>query len=138
MRRVAKQGASAAAYVWDFAAEQSPSWPLRRALRRLGGDVPEVPGTSCSTGAALRSLFADAGFEQVATASFAVGRSFPSFETFWEAQTPNYSPLSEKIVELGAHQRARLIAAVLGELTSAQDGSVRYVAIANAIKARVP
>jgi ubiquinone/menaquinone biosynthesis C-methylase UbiE len=138
MRRVAKQGATAAAYVWDFAAEQSPSWPLRRALRLLGIHVPEVPGTSCSTDAALRSLFAEAGFEQIATTSFAVARSFPNFTTFWEAQTPNYSPLSKEIVDLGAHERARLMDVVRDELTSAQDGPVRYAANANAIKARVP
>jgi ubiquinone/menaquinone biosynthesis C-methylase UbiE len=138
MRRVAKQGATAAAYVWDFAAEQSPSWPLRRAMKLLGVRVPEVPGTSCSTDAALRSLFAEAGFEQIATTSFAVTRSFPNFTTFWEVQTPNYSPLSEEVADLGAHERARLIDVVLGELTSAQDGSVRYAAKANAIKARVP
>ena len=40
MRRVARPAGLVAAYVWDFAEELSPSAPLRRAMRRLGADVP--------------------------------------------------------------------------------------------------
>ena len=48
MRRVARPGGLIAACVWDFAAELSPSGPLRRAMRRIGIDAPPVPGTDAS------------------------------------------------------------------------------------------
>ena len=45
MRRVARPGGVVAGYVWDFAGECSPGSLLRRAMRRIGADVPAVSGT---------------------------------------------------------------------------------------------
>ena len=57
MRRVARPGGLIAACVWDFAAELSPSGPLRRAMRRIGIDPSPVPGTDASGQAVLADLF---------------------------------------------------------------------------------
>ena len=53
MRRVARPGGLIAACIWNFAAELSPSGPLRRAMRRIGIDAPPVPGTDTSGAAVL-------------------------------------------------------------------------------------
>jgi ubiquinone/menaquinone biosynthesis C-methylase UbiE len=73
MRRVARAGGVVAGYVWDFTAELSPSGPLRRGMRQVGADVPQVPGTEDSRIGALGSLFERAGFEAVATRTIDFG-----------------------------------------------------------------
>ena len=61
MRRVVRPGGIAAAYVWDFEPELSPSGPLRRALKAMAIDVPPLPGTQVSSLPALAALFEQAG-----------------------------------------------------------------------------
>ena len=80
-------------YVWDFAAELSPSWPLRMGLREMGVDAPQVPGAAGSSVDELRALFERAGFEQISLRSFDVTVTFPNFEDFWQSQTQRYSPV---------------------------------------------
>ena len=79
MRRVARPGGLIAACVWDFAAELSPSGPLRRAMRRIGIDAPPVPGTEASRLAALADLFEKGGLKAVTTTSIEVARSVSRF-----------------------------------------------------------
>ncbi|HXJ09694.1 MAG TPA: methyltransferase domain-containing protein, partial [Burkholderiales bacterium] len=61
MRRVARPGGVVSGYVWDFGKDLSPSGPLRRAMRSVGAEVPDIPGTAYSSEQALRSLLAEAG-----------------------------------------------------------------------------
>lgn len=44
MLRVARRGGTIGGYVWDFAADLSPTWPMRRGLRQLGASVAPTPG----------------------------------------------------------------------------------------------
>ena len=49
MRRVTRPYGMVGGYVWDFAADRSPSWPFNRALSGLGIEPPQLPGTPDST-----------------------------------------------------------------------------------------
>ena len=138
MRRVARAGGFVAGYVWDFAAELSPSWPLRRGMRQFGADIPELPGTRDSSLGALNSLFEQAGFERIATKSIEVTLSYSDFDDFWQAQTPSYSPTTKIIAAMTKSERVRLMEAVRAGLPVRPDGKIEYSARANAIKARVP
>lgn len=138
MRRVARSGGLVAGSVWDFAAELSPSWPLRLGMRRIGADVPHVPGTRDSSLEALHSLFERAGFESIATTTVDVTVQFPDFDAFWQAQTPSYSPTSKIIAAMTSSDRTRLIEALRAGLPVRPDGGIVYSARANAIKVRVP
>jgi len=138
MRRVARPGGLIAGYVWDFAAEVSPSGPLRRALQQIGFEVPPVPGGRDSSLDRLHSLFEQAGLESIATRSIEVMVPFPDFETFWRAQTPSYSPTTKMIAAMTAPERERLIEAVRTALPITATGQIQYVARANAIKASTP
>ncbi|MGH6727350.1 MAG: class I SAM-dependent methyltransferase [Pseudolabrys sp.] len=100
MRRVARAGGVVAGYVWDFAAERSPTWPLRLGIRQIGGDVPTVPGASDSSLGALAALFEQAGFAEIATRAIDVTVPFPDFADFWLAQTPSYSPIAKTIAAM--------------------------------------
>ncbi len=138
MRRVARRGGIVAGYVWDFAAERSPSWPMRAGMRNFGMAVPDVPGTEISSLSALMSLFEGAGLEEIVTRPIEVANSFPDFEVFWQAQTPSYSPATKMIAAMPETDRRRLIETVRAGFPLSSDGRIEYSARANAIKARVP
>jgi len=86
--------------------------------------------------AALKSLFQRAGFTAVETRCFEVTLGFYSFEDFWQAQTPSYSPMTKEILAMSAGERARLMEAVKAELPVDRNGTIQYSARANAIKSR--
>lgn len=134
MRRVACGGGLVGGFVWDFANERSPTWPMREALRRMGKAVPDVPGTSESTEAALRRLFVDAGFEAVATTVYEVTVSFTDLESYWESQTPGYSPVTQFIRAMSESDRA-LLRRTLHDVVPRRGGRIEYAARANAVKA---
>jgi SAM-dependent methyltransferase len=138
MRHVVRPGGLVAGYVWDFAGERSPSWPLRHGMRQCGVNAPDAPGARDSTLDALTSLFEQAGFESVATMSIDVTVSFADFDLFWQAQTPSYSPITKTIAAMTKGDRGRLIDAVRAGLPLRPDGRIEYSARANAIKASVP
>jgi ubiquinone/menaquinone biosynthesis C-methylase UbiE len=138
MRRVARLGGLVAACVWDFAAELSPSWPLRRGMRRIGANAPPVAGTHDSSLDALASLFHQAGLEDIATSSIDVRVAFDDFDDFWRAQTPHYAPTTDAISVMTRTERATLIEAVRTEMAVRSDDRIEYSARANALRARSP
>ena len=137
MRRVACNGGLVGGFVWDFAAERSPTWPMREALRRMGKAVPDVPGTSESTEAALRRLFVAAGFDAVATTVYEVTVSFTDLAAYWESQTPGYSPVTQLIRAMSESDRA-LLRRTLDDVVPWRGGRIEYAARANAVKAVRP
>jgi ubiquinone/menaquinone biosynthesis C-methylase UbiE len=138
MRRVARIGGVVAGYVWDFGEELSPSGPFRLGMRGVVADLPALPGTEDSSLRALRSLFTQAGLEEIATRTIEVTVSFADFTDFWLAQTPSYSPMTKMIAAMTISERARLTEAVRAHVPIRRDGRIEYRARANAIKARVP
>jgi SAM-dependent methyltransferase len=137
MRRVARPRGQVGGYVWDFAAELSPSGPLRKALRRSGADVPASPGTDASSLEALGALFEGAGLAQIETRVIEVCLSYASFDEFWVAQTPGYAPVTKVIAAMKESERMRLMRLVQAALPAGPNGSIEYFARAHAIKARV-
>ena len=107
-------------------------------MRQFGADVPELPGTRDSSLDALDALFRDAGFERVATRSIEVTLRYPSFDEFWQAQTPSYSPTTRIIAAMTTSECARLKKTVREGLPVHADGGIEYSARAHAIQARVP
>jgi ubiquinone/menaquinone biosynthesis C-methylase UbiE len=138
MRRVTRRQGLVAGYIWDFNEELSPSGPFRVGMREVVADLPALPGTEDSSLGALRSLFARAGFEEIATRTIEVSVAFPSFDDFWLAQTPSYSPMTRMIAAMTTSERAKLTEAVRAHVPIRRDGGIEYPARANAIKARVP
>ena len=116
MRRVARPGGLIAACVWDFAAELSPSGPLRRAMRRIGIDAPPVPGTDASRLTVLADLFEKGRLKAVTTTSIEVAVSFRDFDDFWLSQTPQYTPTTKVIAAMSLGDRQALMEAVRTEL----------------------
>ena len=137
MRRVARPGGLIAACVWDFAAELSPSGPLRRAMRRIGIDAPPVPGTDASRLAALADLFERGRLRAVTTTSIEVAVSFRDFDDFWLSQTPRYTPTTKVIAAMSLRDRQALMEAVRADLRPL-PGGIGYSARANAVRGHCP
>jgi ubiquinone/menaquinone biosynthesis C-methylase UbiE len=138
MRRVARIGGVVAGYVWDFGEELSPSGPFRLGMREVVAELPALPGTEDSNLSSLCRLFTGAGLEEIDTRTIEVSISFPSFDDFWLAQTPSYSPMTKIIAAMTTGERAKLTKAVRARVPIHKDGSIEYPARANAIKAQVP
>lgn len=138
MRRVARPGGLVAGCIWDFAAELSPSWPVRLGMSRLGIEAPPVTGAEHSSLDALTSMFQQAGFEDVATTSIEVTASFANFDELWLAQTPSYAPITKVIAHMPETARARLQEVVSAELPTLPDGRIAFRARANAVRGRAP
>jgi ubiquinone/menaquinone biosynthesis C-methylase UbiE len=138
MRRVARPGGTIAGYVWDFAADRSPSGPLRRALGQLGVELAPLPGAEASRLDALTSLFKAAGLDAISTTCFDVTVRFPDFDDFWQAQTPSYHPMAKAIARMEERDRAKLVDRLRADLAVQPGHPIEYSARANAIKARVP
>jgi ubiquinone/menaquinone biosynthesis C-methylase UbiE len=138
MRRVTRSHGMVAGYIWDFGQELSPSGPFRIGMREMVADLPALPGADDSNLDALCSLFAGAGLEQIATRTIEVAVSFSSFDDFWLAQTPSYSPMTKLIAAMTVGERAKLVEAVRAHVPISDDGKIEYSARANAISARLP
>ena len=134
--RVARPGGLIGACVWDFAAERSPSGPLRRAMRRIGIDVPPIPGTEASGCSALTELFERGALTDVVTTSIDVDVSFHNFDDFWNSQMPNNAPITGLIAAMTRKDQHDLRAMLRSELQHLPGGAVKHSARANATKAR--
>jgi ubiquinone/menaquinone biosynthesis C-methylase UbiE len=134
--RVVRPGGLIGACVWDFAAERSPSGPLRRAMRRIGIDAPPVPGTEASELSTLIELFEGEALTDVVATTIDVTVSFKNFDHFWNSQTPNNAPITNLIAAMAPKDQDDLRAMVRSELRHLTGGAVAYSACANAIKAR--
>jgi SAM-dependent methyltransferase len=137
MRRVARRRGTIGGYVWDFAAELSPTWPLRVGLRELGALIGPTPGAGNSSLTGLKALFERAGLEGVETSSINVTMRFPDFDDFWASQTPNFNPIVKMIAKLEMSDRTRLIDVVRTKVLR-PDGTVEYSARANAVRGKAP
>jgi SAM-dependent methyltransferase len=136
MRRVCRRGGVVAGYVWDSASDLVASWPLTRAMRKMGKEPPRVPGFASS--AALQDVFEQAGLDDIAVRPIEVTVTFPDFETYWRTHTPTFTPHGKVIAELSNADRFTLINLVRAELPVNHDASVAYEARAIAIKSLVP
>jgi SAM-dependent methyltransferase len=137
MLRVARRGGTVGGYVWDFAADLSPTWPMRRGLRQLGASIAPTPGAENTGLTALSALFERAGLQGVVTNSVDVTMRFADFDDFWATHTPSFYPIAKMISKLGMSDRTRLIEAVRAEVVRS-DGTVEYSARANAVSGRTP
>lgn len=134
--RVARPGGLIGACVWDFSTESSPSGPLRRAMRRIGIDVPAIPGTEASQLSPLTELFEGEALTDVVTTTIDVAVSFDNFDDFWNSQTPNNTRITNLIGGLTPKDKDGLRGMLRSELQQFAGGAVKYSARANAIKAR--
>ena len=138
MRRVGRPGGLVAGYVWNFAERQSPTWPLTRAMQRIGVEPPKTPGADITALAELETLFQRTGLTGITTRVIDVSVEFPDFVEYWRTQTPAFNPLGKAIAAMSDAQRQTLVNAVREEISPRDGGPISFTARAHAVKALVP
>lgn len=138
MRRVTRPYGMVGGYVWDFAADGSPSRPFNQALTGLGIEAPQLPGTPESTLEGMQAMFAGAGLHDIATRAIDVTCAFRDFDTFWRTQTPLMHPVGKLVASMSEADRGALKDAVRAQVPAGADGKIAYAARANAVMGRVP
>ena len=131
MCRVARPGAIVAAYIWDFVNERTPNSCLCAGLRHVGIEAPRFPRIE------LVELFHQTAYRDINTQTFDVTVTFDSFETFWQSQTPDFSPITKTIGALLPPEKTKLVEFVR-KRSLGKDGVASWSARAHAIRARVP
>jgi SAM-dependent methyltransferase len=137
MVRVVRPGGSVSAYAWDILGGGFPYAALQEEMATLGRPSLGPPSADASRLDTLRSLWADAGLEQIETREITVERTYPDFDTFW-AIARTGPRLASPMAAMPAEDAARLQARLRARLGFGADGPATVAARANAIHGRVP
>ena len=108
MGRVAREGATVAACVWDLAGGRSPLSTFWRAVAELEPGHPgeaRLPGTREGD---LARLARDAGLDVVAEEVLTVSSDYASFEEWWEPYTFGVGPAGTHVAGLDEAGRTAL------------------------------
>lgn len=108
MARVTRPGGVVAACVWDHAGDQGPLGAFWRAARDLDPDVHDESHLAGVRAGHLAELFEAAGLGHVEQATLSVGRSYASFEDWWEPYTRGVGPAGAYVARLDPDQQVVL------------------------------
>ena len=138
MARVARDGGTIAAYVWDYAGEMQLMrhfWDAAAALDPEARKLDEGPRFPLCRPEALAQLFSDAGLREVATTALDVPTPFESFDDYWQPFLGGQGPAPAYAMSLDENARSRLRERLRGRLPARADGSIALAARAWAVRA---
>lgn len=141
MARVAGNGGTLAAYVWDYGGRMELMrhfWDAASALDPKAVPLDEGRRFPLCRPEALVKLFADAGLEAVEVQAIDIATRFASFDDYWEPFLGGQGPAPAYAMSLGNEARARLRDHVRERLPVEADGSISLTARAWAARATVP
>jgi SAM-dependent methyltransferase len=138
MKRVVKPQGTVGAYVWDNLGGGFVQRPLVEALAAMGVEAPAGSGLKNTRIEELRTLFEQAGLDQVGTRTIEIEVSYENFDDYWSAQTGFTNLVVQPIRKMPEPEVARLQAYLRDRLPTDRRGRIVYPARANAVKGRVP
>lgn len=140
MGRVARQGGTVSAYVWDYPGDMHllrTFWDAAVELGLADRSVHEgVRFGFCRPGP-LHGLFADAGFVDVDTAALVVPLVFADFADFWSPFLSGQGPAPSWAMSLGDADRSAFRDALQARLPTRGDGSIHLTARAWGVRGSV-
>lgn len=137
MRRVARRGATAAVYVWDYAGEMQlmrKFWDAAIALNPKARDLDEGLRFPICRPEALRDLFTAAGLRDVETRAIDVPTVFEGFDDYWSPFLAGQGPAPGYCMSLAEADRHALRERLKASLPSGGDGQIRLTARAWAVR----
>ncbi len=137
LARVVRRGGLVATYMWEFP-DGVPPAPLAAAMKDLGVAPPVRPSVEASKRDAMRAIWQDAGFTDLATEVIRIRVSFASFDDFWDSNAVPVGPAGKAVSELSPSVREQLKTRLRQRLPIAADGTIAYEAFANAVKGHAP
>ncbi len=137
MARVVAPGGVVSAYGWDLHDGGFPYASLQDEMRQLGIDFPMPPSPDAARLDTLRTLWSDAGLQDVETHEITAERTFADFDDYWTTILvgPAVGP---SLAALDTDEMTRLIARMRARLSADPAGRITYSARANAVTGRVP
>lgn len=139
-RRVARPGATIAAYVWDYAGRMEllrMFWDAAVALDPRAAELDEGRRFGAMTQPErLREAWLAAGLEAVEVRSIETPTRFVDFDDYWEPFTADVGPAPGYASSLPDEHRARLRDKLRTSLPIQSDGSIHLVANAWAVLGR--
>jgi ubiquinone/menaquinone biosynthesis C-methylase UbiE len=136
MVRVTKPGGSVSSYIWDIAGGGLTMEPIRAALKTGGLEAP-VTGPEKATCAYMENLWQTLGLQDIETTHIEVPLNYENFEDFWESNTGIPNSVANAVKKLAGDDVAKLKKNLEEELSSADTGSISYMAAVNAVKGKV-
>jgi SAM-dependent methyltransferase len=140
MARVAVNGGTIAAYVWDYAGKMQLMRYFWDAAVELNPDAARmdegVRFPQCRP-EALEELFRDAGLNEVAVTSIDVPTHFANFDDHWQPFLGGQGPAPAYAMSLDEPARAQLRERIRQRLPIAADGSISLIARAWAVRSNV-
>lgn len=137
--RVAKPGATVAAYVWDYAGKMEflrYFWDAAVALDADAAALHEGQRFPLCHAAPLQQLWQEAGLEDVTVQAIDVATPFADFESYWQPFTLGNFPAPQYALALDEPQRATLKQQLQSTIPTAADGSLQLIARAWAVRGR--
>jgi len=127
LRRVARPGATVAAYVWDYAEGMQMMrrfWDAAAALEPAAAALDEGRRFPLCRPDALQALFAEAGFGAVAVNAIEVPTVFRDFDDFWSPFLGGQGPAPAWCMSLPEVSRAAIRERLRATLPAAADGTI--------------
>jgi len=140
MKRVAAQGATIAAYVWDYSDKMEFMryfWDAAVAVDPAASSKAEGNRFPICKPDALATLFREAGLQSVETRAIDTPTVFRDFADYWTPFEGGQGPAPAYAMSLDESARGRLRERLRASLPIAADGSIPLVARAWAVRATV-
>jgi SAM-dependent methyltransferase len=141
MRRVARQGGTVAAYVWDYSEGMGmlrAFWDAAVALDPAANELDEGRRFPLCRPEPLRELFASTGLLDVAVHSLDIATAFADFDDFWRPFLGGQAPAAGYCAGLPDDRRVALREHLRATLPRAADGTISLTARAWAVRATTP
>lgn len=140
MGRVAGNGATIAAYVWDYAGKMEMIrhfWDAAMELDRDAAKLDEGARFPLCRPGALEELFSGAELKAIEAGSIDIPTRFASFDDYWRPFLGGQGPAPAYAMSLDEAARERLRDTIRTRLAAAADGSISLVARVLVARGRV-
>lgn len=140
MARVAAKGATFGAYLWDYAGKMELMrhfWDAAVALDASAAKLDEGARFPLCRPDVLAAQMSSAGLRNVEVTAVDIATPFANFQDYWEPFLGGQGPAPSYVMSLDEAARGKLRHALRERLPHQQDGSIRLVARAWAVRATV-
>jgi SAM-dependent methyltransferase len=141
MRRVLRPGGMLAAYVWDYAGKMEflrHFWDAAAALDPAAQDLDEGRRFPLCQPEPLEDLFWRSELDNVEVSPIDVETKFRDFDDYWTPFLGGQGPAPSYAMRLSEGDRAALHERIRSALPVSEDGSIRLIARAWAVRGRKP
>ncbi len=139
--RVARTGATVAAYVWDYAEGMALLrylWDAAIDLDPDAADLDEGPRFPLCQPEGLRRLWTDHALVELSGEAIVVPTPFKDFDDYWTPFLGGQGPAGAYVISLDEDHRTRLQELLRSRLPIASDGSIALTARAWAVRGVAP